>query len=71
MDLKQRVMPELIRIFRVTRGDILVVAHAGVNRIILAHAMKIDLKDLFTIPQTYGCLNRLRFCADPFSLKSI
>ncbi len=68
LDVKQRVMPELIRIFRATRGDILIVAHAGVNRIILAQAMKIDLKDLFTIPQPYGCLNHLRFSAAPLSL---
>ena len=70
-DLDRRVISALKRIFRVTRGDILIVAHAGVNRIILTRAMKRRLKDLFAIPQTYGGLNLLKFASDPFFIVPI
>ena len=33
------------------------VAHAGVNRMILCSLLNKNLQDLFTIPQAYGCLN--------------
>lgn len=61
MDLARRVIPALYQILNSSRGDILIVAHAGVNRIILSHAMGTDLKDLFTIPQNYGTLRQIRY----------
>ena len=42
-------------------GNVLLVAHAGVNRIILGHVLKKPLKDLFDIPQDYAALNRIEY----------
>lgn len=37
--------------------DILMVAHGGVNRVILCDALGLDLSRMFGIHQSYGCLN--------------
>jgi len=63
-DLNRRVFPTLDHIMATTVGDILIVAHAGVNRVILARAMGLDLNELFKIPQEYGCLNRVVYAPD-------
>ena len=33
------------------------VAHAGVNRVILSHALSLPLENMFRLDQNYGCLN--------------
>ena len=56
-DLSQRILPVFQEISSDHSGNILIVAHAGVNRMILCRLLNKKLEDLFTIPQAYGCLN--------------
>lgn len=42
-------------------GCIAIVAHGGVNRIILCHILGIPLENIFSIEQDYGCLNIIEF----------
>ena len=56
-DCYQRVIPVFEEIVRSDAAHILIVGHAGVNRVILCHALGIPLQSLFSIPQSYGCLN--------------
>lgn len=56
-DLHDRVIPVFLKIMATAHGNVLVVAHAGVNRIILCHVLKRPRQDLFNIPQDYGALN--------------
>ena len=56
-DLSQRVLPTFYALFEQAAGDVLIVSHAGVIRVILADILKIDLNDIFQIPQDYGALN--------------
>lgn len=67
-DCALRVIPALYHIFHSTRGDILIVGHAGVNRIILSQVMGADLKDLFKIRQEYCCLDRIFYNDHQFSM---
>lgn len=65
IDLKERVIPVLERIIQDHRGKkVLIVAHGGVNRVILAHAMGLPLENLFRIEQDYGALNVIDFFDD-------
>ncbi len=57
LDLSQRVVPAFHEISRENPGNILVVAHAGVNRMILCSLLNKKIDSLFSIPQDYGCLN--------------
>lgn len=43
------------------RANLLVVAHAGVNRTIMARVLGMPLENLFRLDQHYGCLNILSF----------
>jgi alpha-ribazole phosphatase len=57
LDCSFRVIPAFQEILNSTLGNILIVGHAGVNRIILSRALRRPLEDLFEIDQDYGCLN--------------
>jgi alpha-ribazole phosphatase len=56
-DLHDRVIPVFEDLAAALRGDRLIVAHAGVNRIILCHVLGIPLANLFRLGQDYGALN--------------
>lgn len=42
-------------------ANLLVVAHAGVNRVLMARVLGMPLENLFRLDQDHGCLNILRF----------
>ena len=58
-DLAYRVVPAFEKIVEKTVKEVLIVAHAGVNRVILADIMGVDLNDVLKIPQDYAALNTL------------
>lgn len=60
-DLYDRVIPVFERIINGTQKDILIVSHAGVNRVILAYALGLPLTHIFKLKQDYGCLNLISF----------
>lgn len=45
-------------------GMFCIVAHGGVNRIILCHFMGLPLENIFRIEQDYGCLNIIEIFED-------
>ncbi len=58
LELSQRVMDCYLNILERHRGrGLVVVAHGAVNRVILCHALGMDLRYLLRIQQDYGCLN--------------
>lgn len=57
--LQQRVMPAFEYIVANTAGNILIISHAGVNRVILSRLLDYPLQDIFKISQPYGCINQL------------
>ena len=57
-DMAGRVIPVLKEILGANRGKrIVLVAHGAVNRVILADVIKLDLNNIYSIEQDYGCLN--------------
>ena len=57
-DLKSRVIHKLAQVLKDHHGkNIALVAHGGVNRIILTHVLGMDLNNLTRLDQAYGCLN--------------
>ena len=45
-------------------NDIIIVAHGGVNRVILCNALGLDLPRMYNIHQDYGCLNIIDYFPD-------
>lgn len=56
-DLSARVVPMFVKLVTQGDGDLLIVAHQGVNRMILCHALAMPVSALLRIAQDYGCLN--------------
>ena len=64
-DLQIRVMKKLTSILNALKGkNILLVAHGGVNRVILFDVLKLDLQLLPRIDQEYGCVNIIDYYED-------
>lgn len=64
-DLQVRVMKKLTLILDEWKGkNIVLLAHGGVNRVILFDALNLDLQLLPRIDQDYGCLNIIDYYAD-------
>ena len=70
-DLEKRVLPVFEDISRDHDGNILIVAHAGVNRVILCHVLGMPLSNLFRIGQSHGCLNILEPHKDFFRVTGL
>jgi alpha-ribazole phosphatase len=61
-DVSTRVIPCLDACLDAHRGrNILIVAHGGVNRVILCHALGLPLDAIVRIEQAYACLNIIDF----------
>jgi probable phosphoglycerate mutase len=64
-----RVIPGSFEMLQSTRGDILIVGHAGVNRIILCQVLGMPLQNLFDIRQDCGCFNLIGYQDGVFSVE--
>ncbi|MDT8316911.1 MAG: histidine phosphatase family protein [bacterium] len=58
LDVRIRSLEVIEELIERHRGqEIAIVAHGGINRLILCEAMGLDLKHLLRIEQGFGCLN--------------
>jgi len=61
-EVKDRIIPPLNRILGAHKGEhIAIVAHGGVNRIILCHFLGMPLEHIFRIEQDYAAVNIIEF----------
>jgi alpha-ribazole phosphatase len=60
-DCRERVGIALQQILAGSHGKVLMVAHAGVNRLILCSVLGIPIRNLHCIGQDYGCVNIIEF----------
>lgn len=68
-EVAERVLPPLKDLVDKHMGEeILLLAHGGVNRVILSDAMRLDLKHVFRIEQHYGALNIIDYYDDGMSV---
>jgi alpha-ribazole phosphatase/probable phosphoglycerate mutase len=69
-DLSRRVLPAINAIVKRHHGkNIVLVAHGGVNRVIMADAIKLDLKNFYSLEQDYGCVNIIDYYPGTTMLK--
>lgn len=68
-DAADRIRPVIRGILQKhPNGDVALVAHGGVNRIILLDAIGAALEQAFSIEQDYGCLNIIDYLDDGLSV---
>ena len=58
-DMAKRVRDAFDALTHHATGTLLIVAHAGVNRMILSRILGIEINAMFCIEQPYGCVNEL------------
>jgi len=64
-ELTERVIPAIDGIIKRHRGEaVCIVAHGGVNRVVLCDAMGLPIENFFRIEQDYGCLNIIDYFDD-------
>jgi probable phosphoglycerate mutase len=59
-DCLERVVPAFGDIVGTTDGDVLLVGHGSVNRILLCHLLGMPMANMFRLGQDHGCVNVLR-----------
>jgi alpha-ribazole phosphatase len=65
LDVQTRALPRLGDLIAQHREEaFIIVAHAGVNRVILSEALGLSLDHLFRLDQNYGCLNVIDYFPD-------
>ncbi len=65
LDVRARALPVLKGLIQQHEGQsFLVVAHSGLNRVILSEALGLPLDYLFRLDQHYGCLNIVDYFPD-------
>ncbi len=71
-DVSGRVVP-VFEQFKNGMGDgnILIVAHAGVNRVILCHLLEMPLSNLFRLGQDFACMNIISCSNDSVRISAI
>jgi alpha-ribazole phosphatase len=64
-DVRARALPRLTDLIQQHQQEaFLIVAHAGINRVILSDALGLSLEFLFRLDQNYGCLNVIDYFPD-------
>jgi alpha-ribazole phosphatase/probable phosphoglycerate mutase len=67
-DLSERVLRTYLPLVEKHRGEnIFILGHGGVNRVVLAHALKLELRRIFRMDQAFGCLNLIDYYDDGFA----
>jgi alpha-ribazole phosphatase len=65
VEFKSRVVPAFEKIRKDHDGQkVAIVAHGGVNRLLICEALTIPLENLFRIEQDFGCLNIITYQKD-------
>ncbi len=60
LDAYNRVIPCIKKIMS-NNENVIIVAHGGINMLILNYCLNMDLKDFFRIQQDFGCMNEIEF----------
>lgn len=69
LDLDKRVWPAFLKLLNFQEERIALIAHAGVNRILLCRLLNMPLASLFSFQQEYACVNLVVECEGAFHLQ--
>lgn len=68
-DCSRRVLADFHDFLASSSGNIVIVGHAGVNRLLLSHVLGMSLANIFRVRQDYGCLNVLQTSSAGYQVK--
>lgn len=68
---RNRVLAAFHALLDATAGDLVLVSHAGINRILLQEMLPLPENELFSIRQSYGCVSILEYAQGMLRVKDI
>ena len=68
-DCNQRIVAAFHEIMTEAEEPVVIVGHAGVNRLILCYVLGMPLTNLFRIRQDYGCINVIQYAGTSGQVK--
>ncbi|NTW71404.1 MAG: histidine phosphatase family protein [Eubacteriaceae bacterium] len=68
---QKRAFLALNSIVNNTKGNIVIVSHAGINRVLISWLLERNLNNFFSIPQPYGCINILTESSGNYCVEKI
>jgi alpha-ribazole phosphatase len=71
LECARRVVPAFEDIVARSSGNVLVVGHAGVNRLLLCHVLGMPVANLFRFGQDYSCLNIIQCSNAGYQVKLV
>lgn len=71
IDCSRRVVSAFHDILRTSKGNVLIVGHIDVNRLLLCYILGVPVKYLFRINQWHGCLNIIKCTHSGFQAELI
>ena len=70
-DCSERVIAALGDMLESSPGNLVIIGHAGVNRLLLCHMLGMPIANLFRIAQDYGCLNIIQCGSSGYQVKLV
>jgi len=70
-ECQQRAIKVLNYIISSTKGNVVICSHAGFIRALFCSFLKFDLKEIFNVKQSYGCINILAYDESNISVEGI
>jgi len=68
-DVRERILPVFRNLVSTHAGEeIAMLLHGGVNRVIVADALGLDMRNLFRVDQAYGALNIIDYFDDDMAV---
>lgn len=68
-ECQQRIVAAFTNGLQTTTGNLLIVGHAGINRLLLCHILGMPLERLFQIRQDYACINLIAATAGQYCVR--
>jgi len=69
-EVQNRAYSAFESIINNTNGDILIVSHSGVNKVILSKILRVDLQKCFGMEQKYACINIINIHGDSYNVSN-
>lgn len=64
LEVRERAWRVMSDAMQNTQGDVLIIGHGGVNRLLIANAIGLPLQNIFNLGQDHGCVNILECYED-------
>jgi len=68
-ECQDRILKAFFAIMESVEGNVLIVGHAGANRLLLCHLLGMPIENMFRIAQDYACINILAGTGDNYQVK--